>query len=291
MDLPRITIVTPSYNQGQYLDMTIHSVLDQDYPNLEYIIVDGGSTDDSVDIIRRYQERLAWWVSEKDNGQSHAINKGFARATGELHAYINSDDTLRPNSLMTAAEAFRKGHEWITGWAVYLDSQGEWPQAPMSHWTNPDWILSNPICQQSTYWSARLTKELGPFREDMHYAFDYEFWLRIWFIARIKPLMLHQCLGGFRLHDTSKTVSQAKAFGPEFRLARSQFLKYLKSNELRDVDQFFNDEAVRDHTRDTWAALQKHDPTAARKHAREVFRREPFNIRSWKLMLCALRGR
>ena len=290
MELPRITIVTPSYDQGLYLETTIRSVLDQGYPNLEYIIVDGGSTDDSVDIIRRYQDRLAWWVSEKDRGQTDAINKGFARATGELYAYINSDDTLRPNSLMTAAQTYRNGHEWITGWAVFLDSQGDWPQVPMAHANDVDWILTNPLCQQSTYWSSRLSKELGPFREDMHYAFDYEFWLRIWFIAKVKPLMLHQCLGGFRLHDTSKTVSQANAFEPEFREVRAHYRQYLTPSERRDVDEYFDDEALKTHTRAAWAALLKRDVIAAREHARKVFHLAPFCVRTWKLMLCAIRG-
>src|SRR5439155_25397176 len=109
MSLPRITIVTPSFNQGRYLEQTIRSVLDQGYPNLEYIICDGGSTDESVEIIKRYQHRLAYWCSEKDRGQSHAINKGFERATGDVYAYINSDDYFEPGVFECIAQAYNDG--------------------------------------------------------------------------------------------------------------------------------------------------------------------------------------
>ncbi|HXE53871.1 MAG TPA: glycosyltransferase family 2 protein, partial [Tepidisphaeraceae bacterium] len=163
MEFPRITVVTPSFNQAQFLEATMLSVLDQGYPNLEYMVCDGGSTDGSAELIRRHESRLAWWVSEKDTGQSNAINKGFARATGDLFCYINSDDTLAPGSLTAAAEAFKAGHEWITGWVMYMEPDGgQWPQLPHSMQANVDWFLENPVCQQATYWSARLYKELGP---------------------------------------------------------------------------------------------------------------------------------
>src|SRR5687767_11527952 len=105
---PRITIVTPSFQQASYLEQTIDSVLSQGYPNLEYAVVDGGSTDGSVEIIKRYQKHLAYWVSEKDRGQTHAINKGMARATGEIRAYINSDDYYLPGTLQRVADAFQR---------------------------------------------------------------------------------------------------------------------------------------------------------------------------------------
>src|SRR5262245_54842718 len=123
---PRISIVTPSYNQAPYLHQTIDSVLSQGYPNLEYIVIDGGSTDGSVDSIRRYEKHLAYWASERDRGQTHAINKGFKRATGEVHAYLNSDDYYLPETLATVARAvrMRPDVDLIHGRCRYVDEQG-----------------------------------------------------------------------------------------------------------------------------------------------------------------------
>src|SRR6185295_10169303 len=116
MSLPRISIVTPSYNQGQYLEQTIRSVLTQDYPNLEYIIIDGGSTDDSVQIIRKYESRISSWVSEPDSGQSEALEKGFALATGEIAAWINSDDFYEKDALYKVARAYMdEGFDFFCG--------------------------------------------------------------------------------------------------------------------------------------------------------------------------------
>jgi glycosyltransferase involved in cell wall biosynthesis len=110
-ELPKISIVTPSFNQGRFIEKTILSVIEQDYPNLEYIIIDGGSTDESVEIIKKYEKHLAYWVSEPDRGQSHAINKGFERATGEIFGWLNSDDWYHPGALKALAEAFAANPE------------------------------------------------------------------------------------------------------------------------------------------------------------------------------------
>lgn len=292
MDLPRITVVTPSYNQGRFLEQTIRSVLDQGYPNLEYMICDGGSTDESVDVIKKYEKQLAWWCSAKDKGQTEAINKGMGRATGDLLTYINSDDTLYPGSLMAAARAFREGHEWITGWAMFLEPDGsEWPQLPQLFGRRTDWFLTNPISQQGCFWSSRFTRELGGFREDMHFAFDYEFWLRIIFKAGVMPHLIRRCMGGYRLHEASKTVSQYEKFIVEFKALRADYWKYLTPGERTKVIARRQRKEVEQHQESGWKAMKRGDFGAAREHAKEVFRRNRLSLEAWRLMFCAMRGR
>lgn len=291
MDHPRITIVTPSFNQGRFLEQTIRSVLDQGYPNLEYMVVDGGSTDQSVDVIKKYADRLSWWVSEKDKGQSHAINKGFARATGDLYAYINSDDYLYPGSLQCAADAFKAGEKWVVGWVQILEADGgEWPQLPDEIGLPSDWFVRNPIPQQASFWAGEFWKQLGNFREEFRYCFDYEYWMRIRFKAGVSPKVVHRRLGSYRLHQSSKTVSEWDAFEPEFAKVRAEYWPLLSSKEQRAAGRKRREKEWKKHYNLGWAALRKADVAGARKHAKEALRNAKLAMESWRLMYCAVRG-
>jgi len=183
MEYPRISIVTPSYNQAKYLPETIESILRQDYPNLEYIIVDGGSRDGSVDVIRRYERHLAWWVSEKDSGQSEAINKGFAKSTGELFNWINSDDLLFPGALHRLAEAFRNHPDtaMVVGDHARGDAEGRVVRiraVPSRMAVSADsWVSAGG--QQSTFIASRVFRQVGGVRQDLHYIMDRELYHRI----------------------------------------------------------------------------------------------------------------
>lgn len=205
---PLVSIISPSYNQGQFLEQTIQSVLSQDYPNLEYIIVDGGSTDNSVDVIRRYADKLAWWVSERDQGHADALNKGFAHARGEILAWLNSDDTYQPGAIRLAVD-FLLAHPAISmvyGDANLIDEHGQYLGRFPARQTNYSLMLKGTvnIPQATTFFRATLWKQVGPLDLKLMYAFDYDLWVRL---AKIAPIAyVPQTWANFRLHEAGKTV-------------------------------------------------------------------------------------
>ncbi len=223
---PRVSVVTPSYNQAQFIEETIRSALLQGYPNLEYIIVDGGSTDGSVEIIRRYADHLAWWVSEPDSGQSEAINKGFARATGDILAWLNSDDVYLPGA-MAASVAHLTAHPEVNlvyGDAQIIDETGNRVGGIAGARFDLKRLVTDihPIPQPTAFWRRETTTRLGPLRTDLHYVMDWEWWLRV---ARSGGGLTH--LPGeraqFRVHTASKTGSQWLRFFGERRQVLEAF--------------------------------------------------------------------
>lgn len=216
----KITVVTPSYNQAKFLERTIVSVLDQGYPNLEYIIIDGGSSDGSVDIIRKYEDRLAFWVSEKDSGQVEAINKGFKRATGDVVCWLNSDDVFYEGTLDAIGKLFDNSSvNWAVGNSQIIDGQDAVvSQLDRLFVDRPEsWFeiaTEFMLPQPSSFWRRSVFEDLGYLREDMHYAFDYEFWFRM-LVNGYKPTLADAVLSGFRAHGESKSCSQPAGFYKE----------------------------------------------------------------------------
>jgi len=212
--LPKISVITPSYNQGKFLEKTILSVLEQGYPNLEYIIIDGGSTDESVEIIRKYQDRLAWWVSEPDRGQSHAINKGFARATGEIFGWLNSDDWYHPGALQAVAAAFAANPEAgaVVGAGDYVDETGTVIDLNVPRGISLDSIYSwfdEYFWQPSCFFTREAWVQCGPLDESLVYAMDLDLWIRI--AKKYEFAVIETMLSSSLKHPDAKTTAQAHA--------------------------------------------------------------------------------
>ncbi|HHH42921.1 MAG TPA: glycosyltransferase [Gammaproteobacteria bacterium] len=218
--LPRISVVTPSYNQGCFLQETIDSVQNQHYPDVEHIIIDGGSTDNTMDVIRRNGGRIAYWVSEPDNGQCHAINKGFARASGDIHYWLCSDDLLEPGALMHVAERLPVSPEpaWLVGAARLFHGKKRTMRYRRPEVINRDTFLrwaSNWIPTQSTFWNRAMWDAAGPFDEDIHYVMDLALWERMFCVNA--PIVSDKVLGAYRFHSAAKSISLMSASKKERR--------------------------------------------------------------------------
>ena len=238
MGASQISIVTPSLNQADYLEETLSSVLCPGYPELEYIVIDGASTDGSVDIIKRYADRLSYWVSESDRGHAHGINKGFGHTSGEIMGWINSSDVYFPWTLETVAQVFRDlpDVEWIEGMPAYVDV-GRWPMSiDLGFCNRCDLLLGHrgTIQQESVFWRRSLWERAGGRLEDsLRLACDYELWLRF---SRHAPLYhVSTVLAAFRFHDDRRGLVSRGDYAQEARCVRDAELARLSRLERAEV--------------------------------------------------------
>ncbi len=238
-----VSIVTPSYNQGQFLERTIQSVLQQNYSPIQYIVMDGGSVDGSIDVIKKYKNRIQYWESKKDKGQTDAINKGFARAEGEILAWINSDDTLSPTAV-SGAVAFLKDHPEFAGVyanADFIDEHdriiGRFPAAQTDYARLRRGYVHIP--QQTFFFRRSFWEKIGPLDPTFNFAMDYDLWVRL---ARLAPLkyLAGQKWAQFRLHSDSKTILADVECWPEmlrvhYREGGSRFAPIVIKYQLRKL--------------------------------------------------------
>jgi glycosyltransferase involved in cell wall biosynthesis len=225
MPLPTISVITPSYNQGQFIGQTVESVLGQQYPGLDYIVIDGASTDNTLAVLQPYTDQLRL-ISEPDRGQTDALNKGLRMATGEVVCWLNSDDYFLPNTLQIVGEFFAKNPQkrWLTADCVIVDEIGHPIQKPIRQYKrllrqlNPAAYLgvTNAVCQPATFWRRSVHTELGYLNETLRYTMDYDWWLRLNGLQ--SPAVLPDTLTAFRIHGASKGGSQfEKQFAEDYQ--------------------------------------------------------------------------
>jgi glycosyltransferase involved in cell wall biosynthesis len=209
-DWPKISIITPSYNQGCFIEETIKSVLDQKYPNLEYIVMDGGSTDETLSILKKYDKKLQWF-SKKDKGQTDAINKGLKMAKGEIIAYLNSDDTYESGTLEKVAKIFKKNpnYKFIYGKGKHIDKNGKFIGDYHNDYVDLEALQPTcDICQPAAFWRKELSHTVGLFDTAHDYAMDYDYWIRT--AKKYRMVYIHDYFANSRLHDETKTLGQKR---------------------------------------------------------------------------------
>ncbi len=266
---PKITVVTPSFNQASYLEETIRSVLLQGYPNLEYIVMDGGSTDGSVDILQTYAPWLTYWQSERDGGQTSAINAGWRRATGEGVTWLNSDDVLAPDSLITAALALfsREGFDLVYGNVLVIDHESQ-PLYPLSgrSYSASEIIVrgNNPIPQPGFLMKRQLIERVGWLDESLHFAMDFDYWVRIALYGANVAHVDH-CLAYFRSHVEAKTsTAYLTRIRDRYRIFEKVFDQ---SEEGRKFQSYRTVAAASVELNAAYIAYKANDATRARQHA------------------------
>jgi glycosyltransferase involved in cell wall biosynthesis len=249
---PLISIITPSYNQAGFLEETIQGVLGQDYPHKEYLVIDGGSSDGSIEIIRRYAQQISYWVSAPDRGQSHAINKGFATAKGEVLAWLNSDDTYMAGALTAVAECFFQHPEvdLIYGNFIYTDFNGKALRRRhvFSSMSYEALLYHDYLGQPAVFFRRSLWEKVGPLDESLHYCMDWELFLRMWKICR--PMHLNKVLATYRIHKNAKSNAEhSELYAQEMHLVQQRHINQRFScawlNHIWHVYYFYASLALR----------------------------------------------
>jgi glycosyltransferase involved in cell wall biosynthesis len=234
---PKISIITPTFNQGEFIEKTILSILNQEYSNLEYIIIDGGSTDGTIEVIRKYEKHLKFWVSEKDQGQSHAINKGLKHVTGDLINWINSDDWLESGVLRKLGEEFTPGIDFISGQSILHYPSGENIYKSTFIGEIPDIISHGHIMQPSTFFSKKVMDEFLPLDQSLHFMMDHYMWLS--YVLKYGLSKVHsidEVIAHVLMHEDAKSVSNLSYFNND----RERIMRGVYSSVEKDFIPAFH---------------------------------------------------
>lgn len=232
---PKISVITPSYNQGKFIERTILSVINQDYPNLEYIVIDGGSTDETVSIIKKYESKFSYWISEKDKGQADAINKGLQKCTGEIIGWLNSDDMYDKRTLFLVAENFHvlnKPFLLSANFRAIDENNNTLWEATRGD--NKPYLINysaynllqcwkNTLPQPSTFWTKDVTEKIGLLLGDLHFAMDLEYWLRC-IKNKIPIYFSNEIYSSFRRHSSAKSSVQTKILQKDLHVLKNMYL-------------------------------------------------------------------
>lgn len=245
MSLPKISVVTPTFNQGKYIEATLRSVHEQGYPNLEHIVIDGGSTDGTVDVIRRFDDQIAFWSSEPDDGQTDALIKGFSKATGDIFCWLNSDDLFVPTTLMEVAAFFDSHDEarFVYGDSQWVDVDGHFIKPKREHrWNEFVWLNDhNFIPQPSTFWRAEIYREVGGLDISFDLAMDADLWIR--FAKVTAPIHVPRLWSSMRFYAEQKNTRMRKQSLEEMGRIRARY--GLGSSPWADSMRSFGARALR----------------------------------------------
>ena len=244
----KISVITPSYNQGKFIEQTILSVIGQQYPNLEYIIIDGGSTDETLEVIRKYEKQITYWVSEADNGQSNAINKGFARATGDILCWLNSDDYYLPGALLEVNRVLSNERpELLFGNCIHLNEDTHLVYGT-SYDPLKNWAISHGdyIVQPSSFWTRQAFEQTGQLREDLHFGFDWEWFARAQ-ASGVNFIPSEKYFSVYRLHNDQKSnennVDRSKELiliERELNPSKFEFIDNYLDKHLNNINRIYN---------------------------------------------------
>ena len=230
----KVSVIIPSYNQGQFIEATLLSILNKQDVEKEIIVMDGGSTDNTVDIIKRYEEHLSFWVSEKDNGQSHALNKGFARATGDIVCWLNSDDLFIDYALEKVVQFFKthKEKQFVQGQVINFSSKGE-VIIPVAKIDDVDMIKRVAFHQPGVFWKREIMETTGYIDESLYYCMDYDLWMRFYF--SFKMGIINEPLAKFRIHNSSKTNDNPFKMYLEYRKIVCRFFNSISRQSVESL--------------------------------------------------------